>query len=209
MTPWLLEPPVRPSGEEARSWLREELTDPDYHERPLLEDVLDWLVRLFSEGVARAGEIAPVSTAAAVATFFALALGVLLLLGRARRDRGRRPADRAVLTDEVVTAAQLRGRAERARAEGRHEDAVVDAFRALALRQQEDARLEVAPGATAHEIAAGLGRSFPDLAVRLERCARVFEEVRYGQLPAGADRADAVLALDDDLTRRRPVEAPA
>lgn len=203
------EPPVRPSGDEARDWLREELAHPDYHERSLFEEVLDWLVRTFSDGVERAGEIPPVSIAAAVLAFFALVVAVLLLLSRARRDRARRATDRAVLTEEVVTAAELRRRAEAARAGGRHDDALVDGFRALTLRQQEDGRLQPTPGATAHEIAAELGRSFPSLAGRLDSSARAFEEVRYGQLPAGADRVDAVLALDDELARTRPAEALA
>ncbi len=209
MSGWLREPPVLPTSEEGRRWLREELRDPDYHDRPLLERVVDWLVRTLASGVERAGTIPPLSVAAAVAVFFALAVAAVILLGRVRRDRGRRTQAGPALTDEAVTAAQLRRRADRALADGRHGEAVIDGFRALALREQETGRLHAAPGATAHEIAAALGRSFPALAGSLEDGARTFEEVRYGDRPAGPDRAAAILTLDDELARSRSAEVPA
>ena len=46
-------------------------------------------------------------------------------------------------------------------AQGRFADAVVDGFRALALRQAERGRLEDAPGATAHEVADSLAAAYP------------------------------------------------
>ena len=66
--------------------------------------------------------------------------------------RGRRTAA-AVLTEEVVTADELRARAEAALEAGRFEEAVVEGFRAVAVRQVERGRLSDTPGATAHEVA--------------------------------------------------------
>ena len=84
-----------------------------------------------------------------------------------------------------VTAAELRARADAALAEGRHGDAVVDGFRALAVRQVERGRLDDAPGATAHEVAAALGAAYPAAArPRSTRSAALFERVLYGDRPA-------------------------
>lgn len=193
------DPPLRPSGDEARSWLREELLAPDYHRGNLLQDLLHWLGRLFDDGVHRASDLSPLSTAAAMTALLALALGVALLVGRTRASRRHRRPVGAVLTEEAVTAAELRARAERARAEGRHEAAVVDAFRALALRQQERGRVSAPPGATAHEVAAALAGVFPAHRGGIDRGARLFEDVLYGHLPARADEAADLLGLDDEL----------
>ena len=111
--------------------------------------------------------------------------------------------DRAVLTDEVISADELRARAEAALAEGRHEDAVVDGFRAVATRQVERGRLADTPGATAHEVAVALGREFPHLRQRVEDGGTLFDAVLYGDRPATAAQARAVLALDDELLVRR------
>ena len=73
-----------------------------------------------------------------------------------------------MLTDEAITAAELRARAEAALAEGRHEDALVDGFRALAVRQVERGRLDDTPGATAHEVAGVLAREYPDRGPRVD-----------------------------------------
>ena len=40
------EPPLDPSGDEARSLLRRELVHPEYHERNVFQQLLDWLDRL-------------------------------------------------------------------------------------------------------------------------------------------------------------------
>ena len=93
-----------------------------------------------------------------------------------------------MLTEEVVTAAELRARAERALAEGRFADALVDAFRAVAVRQVERGRIDDLPGATAHEVAGALAEAFPEQRADLDRCAALFDLVLYGGRPAAASR---------------------
>ena len=68
------------------------------------------------------------------------------LVSRARRVQRAPRERRPVLTDEHVTAAELRARAERALAEERYADALVDAFRAVAVRQVERHRIDDLPG---------------------------------------------------------------
>ena len=134
--------------------------------------------------------------------FLLLVLGLALLLSRARRTARVARSRNAVLTDESVTARELRARAERALAEGRHADAVVDGFRALAVRQVERGRLDDLPGATAHEVAIAVGAAHPAQRQRVDGTAALFDSVLYGDRPATAAQASSVLELDDALAGR-------
>ena len=169
----LSDPPLRPTGDEGRSLLRRELLRPEYHDEALLTRFVEWLREQVARGLDVAAGSPPLATLAAMI--------VLVVLVTA------------------LSADALRARAESAAREGRHGDAVVDAFRALALRQIERGRIEGVPGATAHELAVALGEAFPPLATRTAAAADLFDLVRYGDRPATADPARELLELDDDL----------
>ena len=132
-----------------------------------------------------------------------LLAGLLVVLSRLRRDRRQRVRPPALLPDDRPSAAELRRRAEASLAEGRHQEAVVDAFRALAVRQIERGRLDDQPGATAHEVAARLAASYPQEGSRVGRTADLFDATLYGDRPATRDDASAVLGLDDTLAGAR------
>jgi len=197
------DPPLRPSPDEARSELRRELLRPEYNETNLVQRFLTWAERQLGKGLDAASDAPPLSTLAGMLILVGLVALIGWLLSRARRTARSRVEDRAVLTDEVVSADELRARAEAALAEGRHEDAVVDGFRAVATRQVERGRLANAPGATAHEVALALGREFPHLRERVDQGGALFDAVLYGDRPATADQARSVLTLDDELVVRR------
>jgi hypothetical protein len=197
------DPPLVPSPDEGRAWLRRELLHPAYHQRNLLQELLDWLGRRVTSGLETARDAPPLTTFAAMVVLLLLVLALGWLLSQVRRSARTRTADRAVLTDEVVTAQQLRARAEAALAEGRFEDAVVDGFRALAARQVERGRLDDAPGATAHEVAAALAATFPERRGPVTSSALLFEAVLYGGRRASADQAREVLGLDRELAVAR------
>jgi hypothetical protein len=197
------DPPLRPSPDEARSELRRELLRPEYNETNLVQRALTWAVRQLEKATDAASGAPPLSTLAGMLILVGLVGLIGWFLSRARRTARTRDEDRAVLTDEVVSADELRARAEAALAEGRHEDAVVDGFRAVATRQVERGRLADTPGATAHEVALALGREFPHLRARVDRGGILFDAVLYGDRPATADQARDVLALDDELLVRR------
>lgn len=197
------DPPLDPSGDLARSWLRRELLDPDYYDENPMQRLLGWLDRQISRGVEAASGTPPLQSFAAMLVGLLLVVGLGLLLSRARRTARSATERRAVLTEEVVTAAELRARAEEALSDGRYADAVVEGFRALTVRQVERGHLDPAPGATAHEVARLLADQFPSLAARLSRCAVVFDAVRYGGRPAGREQAIDVIALDDGLVGAR------
>ena len=199
----LPDPPLDPSGSQARDKLRRELLHPEYHQQSVFQQVLDWLQRKVSGGLGHASHASPLSTLMGMVILAALVVTLAWLASRARFTAREHDETRAVLTDEAVTADELRRRAEAAFEAGRFEEAVVEAFRAVAVRQVERGRLADTPGATAHEVAEDLAREYGWLADRVHECARRFDEVRYGDRPATREQAAAVLALDDDLTARR------
>ena len=199
----LADPPLDPSGDEARSALRQELAKPEYHDANLIERIQRWLQRLFENGADAARDLPTLGAFAAIVVGLALAVGIGLLASRARSTARARTEREPALTSEVITAAALRSRAEEALAEGRFDDALVDAYRALAVRQVERGRIEDLPQATAHELAAGLGAEFPAQRHLVDRSADLFDSVLYGDHPATREQAVDVLALDDELAGRR------
>ncbi|MBC7276994.1 DUF4129 domain-containing protein [Nocardioides sp.] len=196
-------PPLDPSPEEGRSWLRRELADPEYHELDLVEQILRWIERTLSGGIPSAGDVPWAQTVAAMVVFAVILVGLGLLVSRARRSpRAARDRDGDVLTDESLSAAALRERAEAAYASGDHGAAVIDGFRALARRQVERGRLAEDLGLTAAEVAASLEREM-SLDGRAGRAAELFNEVLYGNHPATREQAEGVLALEQELAVSR------
>jgi hypothetical protein len=198
-----LDPPLDPSGSEARSQLRRELLHPEYHQQNVVQQLLDWLLRKVGSGLDHASQAPPLSTLMAMVVFVGLALSLGWLVSRARGTARDGEETHALLTQEVVSADELRSRAETALDAGRFEEAVVEGFRAVAVRQVERGRLSDAPGATAHEVAEALAQEYVALADRVHLGARLFDEVLYGERPATREQAASVLALDDDLVVRR------
>jgi hypothetical protein len=196
-------PPLKPSADDARDQLRRELLHPVYHQQNLLQEIIRWLDRKVSGGLDRASHAPPLSTFMAMVVFVALALGLAWLASRARRTARSPGEERPVLGEEHVDARELRGHAEAALAAERYEEAVVEGFRAITVRQVERGRLPDTPGATAREVAAWLAAEYPAAADRVGASAAVFDAVLYGDRPATLEQAQAVLALDDDLVVRR------
>ena len=199
----LSDPPLDPSGDEARSLLRGELAKAEYNDTNLIERIEHWVRRLFDDSVGAAADLPAIGTFAAILVGLLLAVGIGLLVSRARRTARARTDRAPALTGEVVSAAELRSRAEAALAEGRYDDALLDGYRALALRQVERGRIEDLPQATAHELAGGLAAEFPAQRHLVERSADLFDSVLYGDHPATREQAADVLGLDDELSGRR------
>ncbi len=194
---------LRPDPGPARSWVERELSRPEYH-RSLLEQLFGWLRELWQRLQATALDATPLSTAAAVAVLVVLVVVVTLLVSRVRREPLRRHGAAEVLLPGSTSPDEHRAQAEAALAAGAVDRAIVEAFRALALRAVRRGVLEERPGLTAHELAADLGPVFPDHAERLRRSAVLFDLVFYGEQPAAAEDARGVLDLDDALRTARP-----
>ena len=199
----VLDRALEPSPDEAGSLLRRELLKPEYFEGNWVNRLLGWLDRLLSRGIEAANDFSPLSTFAAMLVTVLLVGGLAWLIAQARPAARTPSAKHAVLTNEVVTAAQLRARAETALAEGHNEEALVDGFRALAVRQVERGRLDDTPGTTAQEAARGLSVEYPDQRSRVDGSAALFDSVLYGDRPATRGQAVDVLELDDDLRSKR------
>lgn len=198
----LADPPLDPNGDDGRSLLRRELAKPEYNDTDLVERIGRWIGRLFDDSVGAAADVPAIGTFAAIVVGLLVALGVGLLVSRARLTARARGAGAPALTGESVSAAELRRRAEAALAEGRYDDALVDGYRALAVHQVERGRIEDLPQATAHELAAALEVEFPAQGARVGRSADLFDAVLYGDHPATREQALEVLALDDELAGR-------
>lgn len=193
---------LRPDPDQARTWVERELSRPEYHE-DLLTRFYGWLQDLWSQLQLRALGASPLSTAAAVVLLAVLVVLVVLVLGRVRREPVR-GGEAGVLVPGSVSAEQHRTAAESALTDGAFDRAVVEAFRALAVRAVRRGVAEERPGLTAHELATELGPAFPDQAERLRAASVLFDLVFYGDQPASAGDARAVLALDDELRTARP-----
>ncbi|MDN7120420.1 DUF4129 domain-containing protein [Nocardioides sp. ChNu-153] len=198
----LADPPLDPAPGEARDALRRELLRPEYNDSDLVQRIVDRLRRWLDDGVSTTAESPPLQTFATLLVAVLLVLALAWLLTRLRGSARVRRAG-AVLGERGVGAAELRARAEAALAAGRHEDAVLDAFRALAVRAVERGRIADVPGATAGEVARALVDASPDRAAGVPAAARLFDDVLYGDRPATADQARSVLALDDTLAGAR------
>lgn len=194
---------IDPGPEEARSLMRRELLDPQYYRDDLIGRLIAWLDRQLSRGIDAAINLPAFGTFAAMLIAVLLIGGLAWLLSRTRRSAGAAREKHSVLTDEVITAAQLRARAEAALAAGRLEDAMTDGYRALAVRQVERGRLDNTPGTTAQEAARALGGEYPSHRSRIGGTAVLFDAVLYGDRPATRAQAVDVLELDDEIGSRR------
>ncbi|WP_370524156.1 DUF4129 domain-containing protein [Cellulomonas sp. APG4] len=204
-----VEVPVQPDAETARQWVREELSDPIYHES---ESLLDRLVTWVLEQLDRLGQAASgVDVRTALVVIVGLVVvGVVIALvvtGPVRRARAARRTSRSVFTDDVRTTAQLRASADALAAQGLWSEAVLDRFRAILRSLEDRALLDDRPGRTAHEAADEAAARLPDVAADLVRAGRLFDDVCYGELQAGPDDDAWLRELDQRATATRPVSA--
>lgn len=195
--------PVDPDAATARQWLRDELTNPVYHDGPsLLERFIAWLRGLL-DGVSLVGLSGTWSAIAVVAVALLLAGVALYVAGPVRGSRRPRTAP-GVLDDDLRTAVELDAAAAAAAARGDFTAATLDAFRALVRGAEDRVLLDPRPGRTAHEAAQELAPRFPDLTTPLAEAAAVFDALCYGTTSADAGTYDAMAALGRTVSSRRP-----
>ncbi len=198
----LLDPPLDPSGDDARRQLGRELMHPEYADGDIIGRLTRWLGRLIDGAVNAASGTSGLTYGAAILVALVLVVALIALVSRARRTARDKGVALAAVTDESVRADEWRRRAEAALAAGDASGALVDAFRATAVRQVELGRIEDLPQATAHELASALVAVFPAHRDAVLRGADLFDGVLYGDHPARAEQAADLLALDDALAGR-------
>lgn len=197
------DPPLDPGGAEARELLQRELARPEYHDSDLVGRIVRAVADLFDHTVQRGTDSSLVTTLAAMIALVAVAATLVWLVGRTRRHRRSTDATGAVLEPEHVDADDLRARAEAAYAAGDLDTALLDGFRALALREIERGRLPDRPGATAREIALSLQTLLPERREVVFAAAARFDAVRYGPEHASAADVAALLGLEAHAAGRR------
>jgi hypothetical protein len=200
--------PVEPDRGEARRWLQDELADPVYAaaEPSLVERAVLWVLDRLAAVESPDG---PGGLALTVLTVVVLAGVVALALRFAGPLRRRAATGRSsdVFTDQQVTAAEHRRRAEQAAQEARWSVAVQERFRAVVRSMEERVLLDPRPGRTAHEAATEAAAALPQARDALLRGAAVFDDVAYGERPGTSASYGLVRDLDDLLARSRPVGA--
>ncbi|MCM0619896.1 DUF4129 domain-containing protein [Nocardioides bruguierae] len=194
-------PPLTPSPDEARGLLREELTDPAYTDTDWWGRFLDWLGGLLDGAPGASGlDLGPLPTVLTLLVLAVLGVGVGLLASRLRHGaRARRDGAGDLLGAGTLSAATLRSRARAALEAGDATTALLDGYRALAVRQVERGHLEDAPGTTAGGVARRLGRVHPEHAGDLLAAAAAFDAALYGHRAPDLTTASAVLDLEHDL----------
>lgn len=175
----------------------------------MIQRIQDWLHeqwnRLLDQSAGGSGWSPVVTTVVAAAVIALLAF----VLPRVRRERRLRGTGDPVLTDPSVTAATYRARVAAALAQGRFDDALADAYRAIARGATERTLLEDGPGRTAHEVALALAPVFPAERQALREAADRFDAVRYGSRHIARADAEQVAELDRRLARTRPDLSPS
>ncbi|WP_312855117.1 DUF4129 domain-containing protein [Agromyces agglutinans] len=200
--------PVEPDAPEARRWVLEELSRPEYREAEptwfdrLAVAVRDWLADLLSGSGGLSGDV--VLALVVVLVIAAVVVG-LLVFGVPRLRRRRRASATPLFDDgDTRTLAELRRAADAAAAAGRYDLAVEERFRAIVRALADRELLRPSPGTTAHGFARSATTAFPTFSDRLADAADAFDAVRYLGRAGTADEASRLASLDRDLGAAAP-----
>ncbi len=195
------EPVLRPSAEQARQWLQEELASPEYAE-PWLARIQRWLDRLLSPVVEGLGSGAGIVLVVIVAA--ALLLLMIVVLPRIRSSGRRASLDDPGLGVLGQDAAHYRQLAARALADGNLEAALTQAFRAIAVTAGQRGLIALTPQHTAQQVARELSVRLPADQPRIGEAANQFDAVRYGGAHPDRASVQAVMDLETDLRTAQP-----
>lgn len=198
---------AQPSPGEARRLLEAELGKPAYHEVPVVDRIVGWILQRWEQLIGGPDPSAATALPPWVTALLALLVVGLLavVLPRVQRERRVRAAREATLGELDRSAAQYRRRAADALAGDDLAAAVLDTFRAIARDMADRTLLADAPGLTAHEIGDALAPRFPERADDLRRAATVFDQVRYGGSRPDRHTALWLVELDRALAAARPL----
>jgi hypothetical protein len=190
--------PVDLGREEAADLARAELADPIYAQSqpPLLQRALGWLLERIQEGIDRVVDAAPGGWLGILGIVALVVLAVVAVRWRVATLARSHAGTAALFAGAPLDAAEHRARAERLAAQGAWAEAVRERLRALVRGLEEAGILDDRPGRTADEAAREAGRALPEHAQALARATRTFDDVWYGDRPAGAAEYAAVADAD-------------
>jgi hypothetical protein len=131
-------------------------------------------------------------------------VAVRLKVGPLGRSEAR---EQALFSGRARTAAEHRAAADAHAAAGEWAEAVRERLRAVVRSLEERAVLDERPGRTADEAAAEAGLALPAVAADLRQAARLFDDIWYGDRPAGPESDARLRAIDERVRaeRQQPV----
>lgn len=209
-----VEIPLDPDAPEARRWLVEELSKPEYTSAQptpfdlAMQAIRDWIASLFEGATGIPGPL--LALLAVLAVVAALVVG-LLVFGLPRLRRRRRPAAPLFDDHDLRDVPTLRRAASAAAEAGDWPLAIEERFRAIVRGVVDRDLVRVHPGTTAHGVSDAASVPFPDHAEALRTAAADFDAVRYLGRPGSRERYDELTRLDLALEAAVPehVEAAA
>ncbi|HYN75603.1 MAG TPA: DUF4129 domain-containing protein [Candidatus Limnocylindria bacterium] len=207
----LTDVPVEVGREEAARLAAQELADPAYavDDPGLVERGIRWVVDRLGELVDRAAGSLPGGRWGLLAL---VVLGLVVLAfvvwraGPVRRSSSR---ETALFVGRAKTSADHRREADRASAQARWEDAVLERFRAIVRALEERTILDPRPGRTADEAAREGGLALPALADDLWAASTTFDAVAYGGRPASSTDDRFLRELDRAVSSSSPRQVAA
>ena len=192
-------PPIDIDRDAARDAAEHELAKPIYPRPSAVDHLTDALQRMW-------GRLVDAGTTAVPGGWFTIVvLGILAAAGLVAVTRVARRTLRTAGDDHLdfraneLSAAEHRAAADRSAASGDWAEAIRHRLRAVARELEQAGIVTTAPGRTATELAYAAGVVLPPLADQLNRAARAFNDVSYGELPATPDGYRTVAGLDDQL----------
>lgn len=206
--PW--DVPVDPPPPEARDWLIDELSKPQYQAaKPTLFDQIaqaigDWLASL------RLGNLEgpPAFGFGIIIVLVVAALVVaFLIFGLPRLNRRSSVAGVLFGEDDQRSAATMRADAAAAADRGDYATGIAELFRAIARGLSERGIVTVSPGTTGRGFAAAAGARFPQFDTRLFAAAVAFDEVRYLGLSGSILTYETIVTLESELRAVRAAPA--
>ena len=206
-----LEVPVDPDAGEARRWIIQELSKPEYQAaQPTWFDRLssafwDWLRTLDLSGTGAAA--GPIVALVALLVLAAIIAG-FFIFGLPRLNRRSGVTGALFGEGDERTAELLRRAAEAAASRGDWSAAVCDMFRSLARGLAERTLISMTPGMTANGVAQDAAGVFGDLAAPLRDAAARFDAVRYLGRDGTEDGYRLTAQLERALRESRPALEP-
>lgn len=194
--------PVDIDRDAAHDAAQNELGKPIYPSESLWDRITGWFSELLYRIMVEGSQV-PGGWFTITVLIVLLTIAVVVAVRVAMRTmRTNRRADVALFGTSEMSAAQHRGAAEQAAAQGDWASAIRHRLRAVARHLEETAVLHPVPGRTATELARDAGAVVPGLAGELRRAAETFNDVTYGEQPGSAVQYRAVADLDDHLRAR-------
>ena len=194
-----LEIPLDPDAPEARRWVVDELSKPEYASAEptpfdlAMQAIRDWIASLF-EGAT--GVPGPLLALLAVLVVAVLLVVGLLVFGLPRLRRRRRAVPPLFDDHDRRDLPTLRRAAEAAAAQEDWALAIEELGAYRAAGGQSIDLVRVHPGTTAHGFADAAGRPLPAHAEALGAAAADFDAVRYLGRAGSRERYEAIVGLD-------------